>query len=399
MGLWTAIAHGQAAGTAAGNRNTAGNATGGTGAATAAPGKTGTGGTAAPTTTSNPAAPAAPVTVPQDAYTKPGDNRKLIVDFVKANVDNLLNDADAAAQGKSRENLVAATLPGGVEASPEFLYEYARALNDALQPRLNPANKPSLRQRLNAAIVAARVAYVAKNPMLQEATVLLLKDPAEPIVLWGLKAAQPQVPKLLQIRGVGNKVPPLITEIVPAVFAHPSGPIYEEGYAALTGNDKVIFDELTKLWQSRLTQYQKEVPQDPSADGKPVFTLTTDAMWKNVINNPAAQTRVMQMIADQLSAAAQWADQTPAGDKHDQLVALAKQCADGCWVVGGHQNQPTLRTAADLNKRLDIKTMSPGTKIKPVVDPILQQIMAGFKGVQQPPAVGPAAGPQGVAQP
>jgi hypothetical protein len=227
---------------------------------------------------------------------------------------------------------------------------------------------------------------------------MLLKDEAEPVVLWGIKAAQPQVPHALSLKGL--KVYPLIPDIREGVFKHPSGPVFDEGYQALDGAHPVIAEELMKLWQNRLTQYQTKVPQDPSADGRPAFKLSTGAMWTAAVNNPQAQQKVMQMIVDQLSAAAQWADRAGGDDARAQLVALAQQCSAACAVIGTAQQKAALATAGNTAAQALVpKNFSPGAKVGPVVQPVVDQVLAAYKGVQQPPQVGPAAGATGVAQP
>lgn len=342
----------------------------------------------------------APVRPSANAYTNPQASQKELDAFVAQNLQNLLNDTNPEAQAKARDNLKEATQQSGAPASPTFLLEYGQALNNAFLAKLTPQNKLTVRQRLNIAIVAAKFAYSADNITLQDTTKALLKDPAEPVVLWGLKAAQPQVPQLLKF--AGGKVPALVALIVPAVFANPSGPIFEEGYQALSGNDKVVADELMKLWQNRLTQYQTKVPQDPSADGRPAFKLTTAQMWAAVVNNPATQQKVMQMVVDQLSAAAQWADQPGNDDTRAQLVALCRQCVAGLQVVGQHQKQQQLQTAAATALgSLDPKTYNLKTPVKPIVDPVVHEVLNAFKGVLEPPAVGPSTGggQTGVAQP
>jgi hypothetical protein len=356
--------------------------------------------TAAPSTaTTRPAstAVAAPVTVPPQAYASPAANRAAIVNFVTLNVTNLLNDSDSTAQTNSRNNLTAATSTAGAPASPAFLFEYGMALNNAFITHLGPKANSSVRQRLNIGIVSARVAYASQNVALQQTTILLIDDPAEPVVLWGLKAAQPQVPLVLQTKIPGQKIAPLLAAIKPAVFKHPSGPVFAEAYEALTAVDPQVVEQLLMLWGNRLAQYQaKELPDDPAVDGLPVFTLTTSQMWKNVLTQPALQTKVMQMISDQLSVAAQWADQTPAGEKHDQLVKLVVQCAQGCVVVGSNLKNQALATAATPAANVKVETLPPGTKVLPMVSPaVVDAIKAAFPNVQPPPPVGPAAAKAG----
>jgi hypothetical protein len=369
--LWSAVAWGQARGA--------------TGTSAAAPSTAAT----RPVSTAIPA----PVTVPPSAYTAPAANRAVIVDFVNKNVTNLLNDTDTAAQTNARNNLTAATSTAGAPASPTFLFEYGMALNNEFLPKLGPKSSLSVRQRLNIAIVTARVAYASSNVALQLTTIQLINDPAEPVMLWGLKAAQPQMPVVLSSKIPGQPVPSLLKAIKPAVFNHPSGPVFAEAYQALTAVDPLVAQELMKLWGNRLAQYQgKEPPDDPAVDSLPVFTLTKAPMWKTVLTNKKLQTQVMQMISDQTAVAAEWADQTPAGDKHDQLVKLMVQCAGGCAVVGKNQNIPGLVTAATPPSILRVETLPAGTKVMPMVSPgLIAAINAAFPEVQPPPHVGAAA--------
>jgi hypothetical protein len=344
----------------------------------------------------------APITISAGTYANPSGGRAEIDKFVELNFQNLLNDSNTDAQAKARDYLVQATQQAGAPASPTFLFEYGQSLNNAFLAKLTPNNKLSVRQRLNIAIVAAKFSWAANNITLQSTTLTLLKDPAEPVVIWALKAAQPQVPFVLKMGGAGGKVPALVQAIAPAVFANPSGPVFEEAYQALTGDDKIIADELMKLWQNRLTQYQTKVPQDPSSDGRPAFKLTTKDMWKNVVNNPDIQKKVMQMVVDQLSAAQQWADMPGNDDTHAQLVQLCRQCLEGLQVVGGHQNVPPLAQAAkDGLSMLNPQKFSNKDKAKGAVEPAVQAVLAAFKGVQPPPQVGPTSGggASGVAQP
>jgi adenosyl cobinamide kinase/adenosyl cobinamide phosphate guanylyltransferase len=368
-----------------------GQARGATGTPTAAP----TAAAASSKVATRPAstAVAAPVTVPPAAYTAPAANRPVIVNFVTLNVTNLLNDSDTNAQTNARNNLTAATTTAGAPASPAFLFEYAMALNNAFITHLGPKANSTVRQRLNIGIVTARVAYASQNVALQQTTILLINDPAEPVVLWGLKAAQPQMPLVLQTKIPGQQIPPLLAAIKPAVFKHPSGPVFAEAYEALTAVDPQVVQQLVMLWGNRLGQYQaKELPDDPAVDGLPVFTLTTSQMWTKVLVNNALQTKAMQMISDQISVAAQWADQTPAGEKHDQLVKLAVPCAQGCVVVGGNLKNQGLVTAATPLANIKVETLPAGTKIVPMVSPgIVDAIKAAFPGVQPPPPVGAAA--------
>lgn len=363
-----------------------GNATGGGNGAPPA------GGAAAPAAKpAAPPSPPAPVTIPPAVYTSP--TPAPISAFITPNVANLMNDADPVGQAKSRDNLTAAVFTSGAPASPAFLLAYAQALDAAVAPNLAPAKKTTLRQRLNLAIVVAKVATTAQNGALAPSTTLLLNDPAEPVVLWGLKAATPQVRQVLTVK-IGKKLPPMVAAIVPAALKHPSGPIIEEAYTALWSTDQDVIAELMQLWGFRLAQYQQQAPDElfyPVADGKPVFWLTTAGIWKTLA--PPMQVKVMQNICDQASVAAQWADQTPPGDKRDQLIRVVQQCAGGASVVGTNIGNQALVTAAAQAAHIRVEQLPPNTKVLPMIDPALTSaIQTEFPGVKPPPKVGPSPG-------
>jgi len=386
IGFWAAGAKGQTATPASGG--TARPATtGGAGAVKPAAG----GGAAAARPTTIPAVPVS-ATIAHDIYGDPQKNVAGIVTFVKGNVANLINDTDPALQGRSRDNLAAATMTEGQPASPAFLFEYGRALNNEFVTKLGP--NASMRQRLNIAIVVAKVVPVLQNVTLQQTTIQLINDPAEPVMLWGLKAAQPQVPLVIGMKapGAANQVPPLVAAIAPAALKHPSGPVFAEAYEALSATDSSVFAELRKLWGYRLSQYQgPNVPEDPDVDGRPVYILTTASMWKSVINDKKSQGRVMQMVSDQIAVAAQWADVSK-GDKRDHLVKLVVQCAGAIVVVGTNtQNQALVGAASGLSA-VKVETLADTEKMWPRVQPIVTAIQTAYPEVQPPPTVGNAEG-------
>jgi hypothetical protein len=343
------------------------------------------------------------VTIPPAAYTSPAGNIAAITAFVTPNVANLLNDGDPGGQTKSRDNMIAATMQAGAPASPAFLFEYGRALNAAFVPALTPkAGAPhlSLRGRLNIGIVVARVAAAADNTALAQSATLLVNDPAEPVILWGLKAAKPLVPQLLKMKGAGAQ--PLIAAIAPAVLNHPSAVLVQEAYMALDLPDPAAMSELVKIWGNRLAQYPgKEPPEDPSVDGYPISTIATREMWKSVLNNPKEQARAMQLVADQTSLAAQWADQITTGEKHDQLVRLVQRCAAACQVVGQTVNDKGLVAASEplVTLKLDgVGGVGNVGKMVPPATNLVTAIQAAFPTVKPPPTLGtPPAGGVGVA--
>jgi len=335
--------------------------------------------------------------LPPAAYADPTANRAAIKTFVDGYVQRLLNDADPANQANAREELARATMEKGQAAQPAFLFEYAKLLNDALLPQLQ-GGKASMRQRLNIAIVASRVAYVAENTALSPLVMALINDQHEPIVLWGVKAAGPIIKASVKVKpanGGQAVAPPILKAIVPAVLKHPSGEIYEEAYGALTTSGAaVVLDELMKVWENRLLQYRQGVPENASADARPVLTLTANQMWMSVLNQKAHRDRIMQMIMDQICLAARRADEPANKDKRDQLVSVVKRTAEGIVVVALNQKLPELQAAAEPATKLNPE--NPPPKIAEYVIPAIPQaIQKAFPDVKppQPAAAGVAQQP------
>jgi hypothetical protein len=234
--------------------------------------------------------------------------------------------------------------------------------------------------------VVSVVAEVSKNLALQNTTLALINDPTEPVVIWGLRAAQPQISTALTNKGFPPPVQ-LISTIGPAAEKHPSGAVYDEAYKALDIADPAVVKDLMKLWRKRLDAYEKDVPLDPVVDGRPVFTMTTTTMWTLVIvGNKNMQRDVMQNLSDQLSLAAQWADKSPPGDTKEQLVRLVQLCGGGCTVVAGTAKILALDAAAAPLTRIN-----GANPIAPTANLAIAEIAKAFK-VQPPPVIPGGAG-------
>jgi len=345
-----------------------------------------------------PPAPMAQIPLAAEAYTDPAARRADIKIFVEGYVQRLLNDADPVNQANAREELARATMEKGQPAQPAFLFEYAKLVNDALLPPLK-GGKASMRQKLNIAIVTSRVAYVAENAALTPVAMELINDQHEPIVLWGIKAAGPIIKasvKMKPANGQQGAAPPILKAIVPAVLKHPSGEIYEEAYGALTTSGApVVLDELMKVWENRLLQYRQGVPENASADARPVLTLTANQMWMSVLNQKAQRDRIMQMIMDQICLAARRADEPANKDKRDQLASVVKRTAEGIVVVALNQKLPDLQSAAEPATKINPE--NPPPKVAEFVIPVIPQaIQKAFPDVKppQPAAAGVAQQPQ-----
>jgi hypothetical protein len=270
--------------------------------------------------------------------------------------------------------------PGVSTATPAYLDAYADALNKELLPL---AQNPNLTVRLNAAIVAARVAQVANNARLADSMVAFVNDKSDPVVLWGIRGSLRVLPSLLKLPA-GPKHP-LLTAIVDAVKKHPEGVaagwIANDAYTALTldfnANRKALtptmiagtVDAVQNLLAVRLDRYKVEVPPNTAADRLGTTYLTDTTVWG--VQSPQQQTRTVQLASDLLSLAAQQLEaQSKANNAADvgELAITINWTAKALSVAAAAANQPAI-----------VSALQPATLIQKMTPP--SQIMENVKGV------------------
>jgi hypothetical protein len=227
-------------------------------------------------------------------------------------------------------------------ATASFLNEYADELNQQLLPL---AKDKSLRVKLNAAVVNASVASQANNARQADATLAFIQDSQEPIVLWGLKAANYEVPALLQIpAGVRNdKITPAI---LPAVKAHSSGPIIEEAYKALTldtTNNLANFNPqqlqdaagpVLELFAYRVGLYDKAAPEDPLAENIATLFLIRGKVWLAEVAKQQRQTMDTMYKLGESTANLELAGDPQKSD----LISLLRQTGRAFNILGTNLN-------------------------------------------------------------
>jgi hypothetical protein len=192
------------------------------------------------------------------------------------------------------------------------LKTYADALNAQVLEPLKTGN-PTV--KLNVAITVARVADRANNGSLAPAAKVMLKDPSEAIVLWGLKASQSIVPYIAankldphvdlikevaavaQSRGATSKW--LIDDAYPALTLAKADP--QTPPAQMTTMVSVVLPHVTNLLTQRVAAYAKGTPPSPAADAKATSFLVRSEVWTKL--KPEQQTAVVQLMADLLNAA------------------------------------------------------------------------------------------------
>lgn len=297
--------------------------------------------------------------------------------FISAEAKNLANP-DAAIQRQAREALVAAAFPvnkaANPNASPAFLMEYAGKVDEAMFPLLDAKYDPRI--RLNAAIVLARIAEPANNTRLARATAAALKDPAEPVVLWGIKAARhiipreflpPKVPAIKALAGL----------VVQAAERWPtSWAINEEVAEALVNERTRTLDDAAKsdllahvkrLLDIRIAQYKKVAvppnpgdpwPGAPEADTQAIKFLSNEAWRKNLPPNEkqGIATKLFQLLDEVVRVHEADLPRRGQGDgvTKDDLVAVAKQAGAVGSVIGLKESDPALQAASDSLSKVNL---------------------------------------------
>ena len=207
----------------------------------------------------------------------------------------LLTHPDPKVQSEARRNLeTGAGLPGNAPVDLNFQDAYAKSLNAALLPLFKSQD---LRVRLNAAIVLQKVAGQMDNARLAPCATAAVTDKAQPVVLWGTKAARTIVPRQLDVIGPARDTA-LVEGLIKAVDRYPtSGGIVEEVFDDLAGTTmtakgasperhKALLPYLIRLENLRADQYQavpnpvneEDLPGAPTAD-VPVFLFFSSPVW------------------------------------------------------------------------------------------------------------------------
>ncbi|HEX8525028.1 MAG TPA: hypothetical protein VF669_22445 [Tepidisphaeraceae bacterium] len=322
----------------------------------------------------------------------------------------LQSSIEALVQGtpRAREDLIGNALIGGQlnagasTASPAFLSALATELDKQLLPL---AKNQNLTIRLNAAIVAARVAQYANNAQLANTVLAFVNDQAEPVTLWGVRGARWIIPNLLG-GPFANPKHQLISAVVNAVKAHPEGIaagwIASDAYEALglDLNDpnrakKVTpamiagtVEPMQNLLAVRADLYKTQVPANTVADRSGMNYLVNARVW--TAQNAQQQTRTVQLLSDLMSLAVQQAvAQAQANNASDasELLLTVSQAAKALSVAAAGAQEPALNNAVTPATAIG-KTTS-AEQAASLVNAVFPAIRtsAKFKTVNEPPKI------------
>jgi hypothetical protein len=266
---------------------------------------------------------------------------------INAEIDQklaLLTGNDATARTTARETFVQ-DVPR--DASTIYLKYYCDELNKAAIPMLAKADAAA---KLNLAIVIAKVAERAENTSLAGVTRVLLNDPSEANVIWGLKSAQSIVPVL-----ASHPLDPnvgLIGDVETTAEKRQSGWVIDDAYVALTMSraDRptpemvaAVFPSVQKLLTHRLELYAHRLPPLPIADSRATAFLVSSAVWDTL--NEQQRLWSVQMLTDLLNAATN--QFSAKSDNRSDLAPLIKQIGKAFWVVGSLASSDVVKKASE----------------------------------------------------
>jgi hypothetical protein len=266
------------------------------------------------------AVPAMGVTdkIPASVKTSNSPSHAAVQGFIDKETANLASD-DPTTQKLARDQIIQdVEAHAGSSATPQFQTEFANDLGKALEPLLK---SPSLRTRINAAVVATEVATKvlhtegASASGLAPAVKAMLGDSQPAVVLWGVKAAEYVMASDILY---GGNPAPIAKQLVKSVEAHgDSWPIIEEAFATLTfkqikqkgdpqtgpqfvaGTANIIPDLLDLIaWRGK--EYNNNAGGNtptPLADLPATVFLSVTA-FDVIHNNPALQARVLKVMGE-----------------------------------------------------------------------------------------------------
>jgi hypothetical protein len=312
--------------------------------------------------------------------------RSQIQDFVASQQDALTGE-DPIAQKAAREKLISECTAGSTSS---YLNNYAQVIDAVATQILN--RNPSLRVRLNVAVLVNEIGIASRSKALERSVLILIKDPSEPVALRGMEAAKPVIAAVVSnpATAAGDK---LMVAILPAVKAHEkSGYIAAEGYRSLipddnlpqtnlAGIDPLVLGPILDILNYRRSLYATSIPDNPSAETDvPTFLYRS---YKNA--TVAMQHRIVQTLVDLICVAGQQAPAVPK-DELDELVDTLKFAASALTA-----NNPNLETS--LGSISNLSKGTAGAVIAQRVATVYDLLKPQVPYLTPPPAVTPAPAP------
>ena len=268
------------------------------------------------------------------------------VDSAVSTICTLLSDeAHPANQSACRDWIVlGVTTSNGTPSSAAFLLAYSQSLNNHLLALVN-APHASIRVKIYAGLVAAKVADASLNGEMMDLASRLMKDPSPAVVLVGIKAAAPILPaamvsiikaplapafaREIEDAAVRNSAPPLGGRIANAAY-NALEPLYT--YANKLPNlmpmiSQILVPVALDLEKQRMQLYLKGPPSGIIEDANGFVGLFAGPIWTGSASAPGIappmQAQLLQAFSDLVGVTAAWAasPNPDAVNDHNNLMA------------------------------------------------------------------------------
>jgi hypothetical protein len=331
--------------------------------------------------------------------TSTSPDQRILAEFLDAQLARLVS-AQPTERTAAREAIIALVAPAlANQPAPtaQFFDTYANLLNQRLIA-LTSEEIP-VQVRLNAAIVASRVAEQAQNARLSPVVVQLIDDRNEGVVLWGLRASRFVMPGVLTSPILANQNA-LIPAIDRAQQRYSANGLISIGcYEALTWPDRrtvnpqqyqqvvqYVLPPIQDILQRRVAMYERGVPPEPVAERMATAFLAEAAAWS--AQNPQQQERTVQAMVNLISYAAQRATGAQALARAE-LTEIVARTAQALWVIGQSIGAPQLQQAVNVASRVGPAT--PNAQLLEAVREIYPAVVSiqRFNAIQPPAELPP----------
>jgi hypothetical protein len=333
-----------------------------------------------------PTEPAAGIPVEVKSMADATPFRSTIHTFVAGEIDQMAGE-DPAATKAARDKLVAEC---SSDSSASYLDVYSQEVNAAVVAMLSKDPPPRLRVRLNLAVLVEAIAEIAKTSQVEGAVIKLIDDPADVVVLWGMKAARPVIASVMA-QPTPDASDKLILEILPALKKHPkAGYAVGEAYRALIPDDPsalsagqlaVIFPTVMDILNYRIVRYSSGVPDSP--DAETAVTRFLSAVAK--VGSDQQKLTIVQMLVNLISVAGQQA-QTASKADCAQIIKMADYAVQVLQIISPGSYK-------DLNQVSRMPASLPGPQVFQRTKTVYDILKMVFPSLVAPPTVTPATAP------
>jgi hypothetical protein len=238
---------------------------------------------------------------------------------------------------------------------------------------------------------------------LANAAIKFMNDKQPAVALWGVKAARPMLPAVLNLAGGQKPLAPALAQTVQrhALLSN----IIIEVYEALTLNlfnvpsgqrptpatIKGAIPVMLRVFRMRVDGYTGGLPVDPSVDNIPAEWLAFQPVWSQM--TPAQQLETVQAISDLLGLLGQHAE-LMSGDERAPLLPVFRRTGKAIQVIGDSNNLPQVSAAAKAVQNISAGTE--GSDVRKATDGVAAALKAApqFGALKDAPQLAIAPPPE-----